>query len=116
MLNLFHCLNFAVGVSTSYDGGHTVLSTGALDLSSDSGSDQRVGATSAFADFPSPQSASICMTGVESSTPACTSGKSARFPDGSHFDSTSARSSRSFQWPGIDAIMESYQLHMEGSG
>jgi len=103
-----------VGGSANIDGIHSALLTTALNLSSDSGSDQRVGANSAFADFSSPQSTSICMAGIESSTPACAPGKSARLPDASDFDNASARTSRSFQWPGIDAIMESYQLHMEG--
>ena len=89
-----------------------------LDLSNDSNSDQRMGTSSAFLDFSSPQSTSMCMLGIESSTPAYGANKPTRLPDGSQVDSVSSRGgqgARTFQWPGIDAVMESYQLHLEGT-
>lgn len=96
------------------DNNQIAMSSTALDLSSDSSSEQRIAAT--FENLCSPHSASISMVGIESSTPVYGANKPVRLTDGLHVDASAARGSRSFQWPGVDAVMESCQLHLEGNG
>ena len=66
-------------------------------------------------DMTSPLPSTFCLLGSESSsTPACA------VPPLFHTelpvsDGPMCRNvHRSFQWPGIDAVMESYQLYIEG--
>jgi len=66
-------------------------------------------------DTMSPPPSAFCLLGAESSsTPACVA------PPPFHTDLPVSDGlmcgnvQRSFQWPGIDAVMESYQLYLEG--
>lgn len=67
-------------------------------------------------DIMSPPPSAFCLLGSDaSSTPAC--GPAPPFQSELPFtDGTiGGAATRSFQWPGIDAVMESYQLYLEGN-
>jgi len=85
-----------------------------LDLAGDDSSSVYKPASNVV-DMMSPPPSAFCLLGAESSsTPACVP------PPAFHTEMPVSDGlmcgnvQRSFQWPGIDAVMESYQLYLEG--
>lgn len=67
-------------------------------------------------DMMSPPPSAFCLLGSESSsTPACVPPPPFQTELSASDGLTCGNVHKSYHWPGIDAVMESYQLYLEGN-